>query len=155
MGTTTRRVCRLHDVLTGVIVALVVADPLRRRRQQADWAHWLPAQQRLDRVMRRVAPPVFLGAIGSGIAASILSVVSGHPVAGLGRAVAAAVDLEAVRVTLAVNDPVNQELRSWRVEEEPLDWQTQRVRWEVGHEMRRVLLGAGALATVAAARAGC
>ena len=154
MGTTTRRVCRLHDVLTGVIVALVVADPLRRRRQQADWAQWLPAQQRLDRVMRRVAPPVFLGAIGSGAAAAVLSAVSGRPAAGVGRALAAAVDLEAVRVTLAVNDPVNQELRSWRVEEEPLDWQTQRVRWEVGHEMRRVLLGAGAVATVVAARAG-
>jgi hypothetical protein len=153
MGTTTRRVCRLHDVLTAVIVALVVVDPLRRWRQRADWGQWLPAQQRLDRVMRRIAPPLFLAAIGSGAVAAVLSLVGGRRAAAVGRAVAAVADVAAVRVTLAVNAPVNQELRSWRVDEEPVDWQTQRVRWEGGHEMRRLLLGAGAVATAAAARA--
>ncbi|MBB3675800.1 hypothetical protein FHX36_001535 [Modestobacter versicolor] len=154
MGTTTRRVCRLHDVLTAVLVALLVADPLRRRRLRADWAHWLPAQQRRDRVMRRLAPPVLLGAIGSGAVAAVLSLLAGRPVAGAGRAAAAVADVAAVRVTRAVNAPVNHELRSWQVEQEAVDWQTQRARWEGGHEIRRVLLGAGAVATAAAARAG-
>jgi hypothetical protein len=153
MGTTTRRVCRLHDVLTAVIVALVVADPLRRRRQRADFAHWLPTQQRLDRVMCHVVPPVFGAAIVSGAGAAVLSVLTGRPVAGLGRAVAAAADAAAVRVALAVNDPVEHELRAWRVEDEPLDWQTQRGRWEGGHEIRRVLVSAGAVATAVATRA--
>jgi hypothetical protein len=152
MTATTRRVCRLHDVLTAVIVALVVVDPLRRRRQRADWAHWLPGQQRLDRVMRRLAPPVFLGAIVSGAVAAVLSLVTGRPVGGLGRAVAAAADVAAVRVALTVNEPVDHELRTWRVEEEPLDWRTQRSRWECGHEVRRLLLGVGAVATGVAAR---
>jgi hypothetical protein len=150
----TRRVCRLHDVLTAVIVALVVVDPLRRRRQRADWAHWLPGQQRLDRVMRRLAPPMFLGAIASGAAAAALSLLAGRPLAGVGRAVAAAADVAAVRVALAVNDPVDHELRTWRVDEEPLDWRTERSRWECGHEVRRMLLGVGAVATGVAARSG-
>ena len=117
------------------------------------WAHWLPAQQRLDRVVCRVQPPLFAAAITSGVAAAVLSVGSGRWAAGVGRALAAAADVAAVRVTLAVNDPVEHELRSWRVEEEPLDWQTQRGRWEGGHEIRRVLLGAGAVATAVATRA--
>jgi hypothetical protein len=154
MSATIRRVCRLHDVLTAVIVALVVVDPLRRRRRRADWAHWLPGQQRLDRVMRRLAPPMFLGAIASGAAAAALSLLTGRPLAGVGRAVAAAADVAAVRVGLAVNDPVEHELRAWRVEEELLDWRTERSRWECGQEVRRMLLGVGAVATGVAARSG-
>ena len=153
MGTATRRACRLHDLLTATIAVLVVADPFRRRRRQADWAHWLPAQQRLDRVLCRVEPPLFAATIASGVAAAVLSLASGHWVAAVGRGLAAAADVSAVRVTRAVNDPVEHELASWRVEEEPLDWQSVRGRWEGGHEIRRVLLGAGAVATAVATRA--
>jgi hypothetical protein len=139
--------------VTEVIAGLVVADPLRRWRRQADWAHWLPVQQRLDQVICRVEPPLFAAAITSGAAAAVLSLRSGRWAAAAGRAMATAADVAAVRVACAVNDPVEHELRSWRVEEEPLDWQTVRGRWEGGHEIRRVLVGAGAVATAVATRA--
>ena len=49
---------------------------------------------------------------------------------------------------------MDQELRAWPLADEPPDWRSERSRWEGGHVERRVLLGAGAVATGAAIRAG-
>lgn len=141
---------RAHDVVTGLVVLLVVADPLGARRRRAGWTAWLHSQQRLDRVMRRVAPPLFLAAIGTGAASAVLCAVAGERRSALGRAAAAAMTVGAVRVTLAVNDPVNQQLRRWQVDDEPALWREARARWERGHRVRRALLALAALVTAGA-----
>ena len=141
---------QLHDVVTGLVVLLVVADPLAARRRSAGWAAWLLSQQRLDAVMRRVAPPLFLTSIGAGAVAAVLAAGAGERRSAVGRGASAAMTVAAVRVTLTVNDPVNQAMRGWFVDDEPAGWRDQRARWERGHRVRRVLLGLAALAAAAA-----
>lgn len=145
-----RTAARLHDAVTGAVVLLVVVDPLAARRRSAGWTAWFLSQRRLDRVMRRVAPPLFLSSIGAGAVAAVLAAAAGERRAAVGRAGAAAMTVAAVRVTLAVNDPVNQELRRWQVDDEPARWRARRERWEHGHRVRRVLLAMAALAAAAA-----
>lgn len=139
-----------HDVVMALVLLLVVADPLGARRRRAGWSAWLLSQQRLDAVMHRVAPPLFLTAIGTGAGSSIVAVRGAGRRPAVGRGVAALATLAAVRVTLALNDPVNRELRRWTVEREPPDWRSRRARWERGHRIRRALLAGAVLATVSA-----
>ncbi len=140
----------VHDVAMGLVLLLVVADPLGARRRRAGWSAWLLSQQRLDAVMHRVAPPLLLTAVGTGAGSAIVAVRGGGRRSAVGRGVAALATVAGVRVTLAVNDPINQELRRWTVEHEPPDWRSQRARWEHGHRLRRVLLAGAVLATVSA-----
>lgn len=137
-----------HLTTTAVLTVVVVLDPTTPFRSDPGWAGWLRGQQRVDRVMARVAPPLFLST--TALAAAGAVVAAGRRRAGLAvsRVVAAGCVAAAVRVTLAVNEPENVRLRTWRPDDVPPDdWRSVRARWDEGHRQRRVLVGAAAAAT--------
>jgi hypothetical protein len=135
------------------LTGIVTLDPTAGMRGAPDWASWLTGQQRLDRVMSRVAPPLFLSAGGSAAAAALVALARRQNALAAGRAVCALCIAAAIAVTLTVNEPVNARLREWRPQDEPAeDWQLARARWNQAHAGRRVLLAAAALASFLGAR---
>lgn len=136
---------RAHLATLAGLTGLVVIDPTAPFRSAPDYAGWLAGQQRVDRVMSRVAPPVFLSTAASAAGAAAVALTQGRPRTAAARTVAAACVVAAVVVTLRVNEPVNQTLRGWRPTDPPPDgWQQVRARWDRAHAVRRGLVAAAA-----------
>ena len=145
---------RAHLATTAVLTGLVGLDPTAPLRRAPDYAGWLAGQQRVDRVMSRVAPPVFLSAAATAAAASVVAATQGRPVTAVARTAAAACVVASVVVTLRVNEPANQTLRAWSpTEPPPAGWQEVRSRWDRAHRVRRGLVVLAAGATVVGRRA--
>lgn len=131
------------------VVALVVVDPFGGLRSAPDWAGWISGQQRLDRVMSRVAPVLFISTGVSAAGAAVVAAQRHATTVAIWRGLAAAFVAAAVGVTLKVNEPLNERLRGWRAEGvPPADWRAVRSRWEKGHRARRALLAIAAGAAV-------
>ncbi|GAA1436874.1 hypothetical protein GCM10009616_37660 [Microlunatus lacustris] len=137
-----------HLTTLAAVVGIVAVDPSARLRRATDWSGWLTGQQRVDRVMSRVAPPLFLSATAAAAGAS-LTALGQHKVAlATGRALAAGCVAAAVAVTLVVNEPMNTRLRAWNPRDAPpADWRAVRQQWDRGHRVRRALLAAAAIAS--------
>lgn len=149
-----RLVERVHAATLGCLVGVVLLDPARRLRSAPDWAGWVSGQQRLDRVMRRVAPPLFVSTGASALAAGAVAAYRGDRRTAGWRALAAASVGTAVAVTLRVNEPVNDRLRTWRAGDEPAPgWREARARWDRGHRDRQFLLVVAACAGALGRRA--
>ncbi len=96
-----------HGTTLAALVGLVVVDPFAGMRSAPDWSGWLDGQQRLDRVMSRVMPPLFQSALATAAGATV------------------------VAVTLTTNEPLNARLRDWRpLDAPPDDWRTVRAQWD-------------------------
>lgn len=142
-----------HVSTLSVLVAIVTVDPLAGMRNSPDWSGWLAGQQRLDRVMSRVAPVLFQSAAVSAAGATLVALGRHRGPLAAGRAVATGCIVAALAVTLTVNQPMNSRLRDWRPEDVPPDdWRAVRARWDQGHRWRRALLAAAACASVWGAR---
>lgn len=103
----------------------------------------------VDRVMSRLAPPLFLAGTAAATAAALVSVSQSQARLALGRALAAGCLGAAIAVTLMVNEPVNARLRAWRPQDEtPAGWRADRARWDRGHAGRRALVAAAAAASL-------
>ncbi len=61
---------RAHDALTALLALAIVPDPAGRHRRTADFAGYVPHQQRADAVMRRLAPALPVASTGSGLLAA-------------------------------------------------------------------------------------
>lgn len=152
----TRRMQRVGDLVEGVhgasmatMVVLVVLDPLQGLRSAPDWAGWVSGQQRLDRVMHRVAPVLFVSTGVSAVGAALTAARRGAVASAVCRAMTAACVGAAIGVTLKVNEPINERLRTWRAEDPPPpDWRAARHGWEQAHQVRQALLAAGAAAAL-------
>lgn len=133
--------------MLAVLTGLVGVDPTAPLRRAPDWSGWLTGQQRVDRVMSRVAPPVFLATAATAAGAALLAARRGEVGVATARALAAVCTGGAVVVTLRVNEPANTRLRAWRpADAPPADWREVRARWDRGHAVRRALVVAAALA---------
>lgn len=138
-----------HVVTLGALVGIVAVDPTARVREATDWDGWLYGHMRVDRVMSRVAPPLFLSATTAAAGASLVARARHQGRAAAGRAAAAGCVAAAIAVTLVVNEPLNERIRGWRSQDPaPGDWREVRGRWERGHRFRRALIATGAVATV-------
>lgn len=145
-----------HYATSLAVVLLVVIDPLPALRRGKDWQTWLEGQQRLDQVMSRVAPPLFVSTAATALGAAGLAAAEGCRVRAGWRALAAGGVVAAVLVTLRVNEPINDRLRRWRPADPPATgWREDRAQWERGHRVRRALLAGSAVATVAGALTDC
>ena len=139
-----------HLAGVAALTVLVVLDPTAPARSAPDHAGWLRGQQRVDRVMSRVAPPLFLTTAAGTAAAAVVALVGRRPAVAAARSLAAGCVVAAVAVTLTRSEPQNARIRSWRPGDPPAaDWQDVRARWESAHRTRRVLLVVAALATLA------
>lgn len=138
-----------HLATLSALTAVVAVDPTARMRDAPEWAGWVTGQQRLDRVMSRVAPPLFLSTAATAAGAVVVALGQRRTELAVTRATAAGATVAAVAVTLVVNEPANARLRSWRATDDPPDdWREVRARWDRGHRWRRGLV-AGAAAAVA------
>ena len=147
MSSPARVVEATHLVTLAALTGLVGLDPTARLRGAPDYAGWLAGQQRLARVMSRVAPPLFLSAAATALGAALVAGTRHRPTLAVYRVVAAGCVAAAVRVTLTVNEPANARLRAWSPDAEPPDgWRSVRARWDEGHRQRRVLVGVAAAA---------
>ena len=136
-----------HLATLTALTGLVALDPTAPLRAAPDYAGWLAGQQRVDRVMSRVAPPLFLSTAATALAAGVVALVQGRSAAGAGRLVAAGCVVAAIVVTLRVNEPANARLRDWHpTDEPPVDWRAVRARWDQAHGVRRQLVAAAASA---------
>ena len=136
------------STLTALVV-IVAVDPLARMRSAPDWCGWLIGQQRLDGVMSRVAPPLFLSAAAAAAGATLIEVGRRRSRPATGRGTALGCIAATIAVTLTVNEPMNARIREWRSEDAPPEgWQMVRARWDQGHRLRRALIAVGAVATV-------
>jgi len=149
----------VHATTLGALVGIVALDPFAGMRRARDWSGWLTGQQRLDRVMSRVAPALFLSATAAAAGATVVAISDHRAVLAVGRAVATGCTAAAIAVTLVVNEPSNARIRGWRPSDPPPEgWQAVRARWNQGHRSRRVLVAAAAGASlggsVAARRLG-
>ncbi|GAB3452734.1 anthrone oxygenase family protein [Kineococcus endophyticus] len=143
-----------HLGTTAALVLLVAVDPTSRLRDGDGWETWLRGQQRVDRVMRRVAPPVYQAAGVLAVAATVVAARDHDRRAAVCRSAAALCVGASVAVTLRVNEPVNALVRQWRPFDDPAPgWAAARARWERSHRVRRVLAAAAGVAAVAARRA--
>ena len=135
-----------HATTLAAVVGIVAVDPFARMRSATDWSGWLTGQQRLDRVMSRVAPPLFLSATAAAAGASLVALDQHKIFLATGRALAAGCVAAAVAVTLVVNEPMNTRLRAWDpLDAPPADWRAVREQWDRGHRWRRVLLAVAAI----------
>lgn len=138
---------RTHLATLAGLTGLVVLDPTAPLRSAPDYAGWLAGQQRVDRVMARVAPPLFLSTAATALTAGVVALAQGRPAAAAGRLTAAGCVVAAVVVTLRVNEPANARLRTWLpTEEPPAGWRAVRARWDRAHGVRRGLVAAAAVA---------
>lgn len=152
MPATATVVQRAHLATTAAVVLLVVADPLRGLRSGTEWETWLEGQQRLDRVMSRVAPALFVATGGTALAAAGVAARERRRTRVVCRLIATGCVGAAVAVTLKINEPVNDQLRHWQPTDAPAPgWRSARARWEHGHRVRRGLLSVAAVATVVGA----
>jgi len=62
-----------HVTTLAAVVGIVALDPFARVRNAPDWSGWLTGQQRLDQVMSRAAPPLFLSATAAAAGASLVA----------------------------------------------------------------------------------
>lgn len=137
-----------HVTTLAAVVGVVTLDPFARMRSATDWSGWLTGQQRLDRVMSRAAPPLFLSAAAAAAGASLVALGRHQIPLATGRALAAGCVAGAVAVTLVVNEPLNTRLRAWNpLDAPPADWRLVREQWDRGHRWRRALLAAAAVAS--------
>ena len=137
-----------HVATLAAVVGVVVLDPFAPMRSADDWSGWLAGQQRLDRVMSRVAPPLFVSATAAAAGATLVALGRHQSLLATGRAVATGCVAAAVAVTLLVNEPMNERLRAWRPGDSPPDdWRAVRQRWDQGHRGRQALLAAAAVAS--------
>lgn len=138
-----------HVTSLAAVVVVVAVDPTAPLRSAPDWSGWVAGQRRLDRVMSRVAPPLFLSAAAAAAAASLVALGRHQIPLASGRAVAAGCVAAAIAVTLVVNEPMNARLREWNpLDVPPDDWRAVRAQWDRGHRWRRALLGAAAVAAL-------
>ncbi len=138
-----------HVSTLTALVGIVVVDPTARLREATDWEGWLEGHMRVDRVMSRLAPPLFLSATAAAAGAALVGLTRQQRRLAAGRATAAGCIAAAIAVTLAVNEPLNARIRTWRPQDPPPgDWQTVREGWERGHRLRRALIATGAIAVV-------
>ena len=152
MVSVARLVERAHLATLAALTGLVALDPTAPFRSAPDYAGWLAGQQRVDRVMSRVAPPVFLATAATAGGAAVVALTQGRPTTAAARTATAACVVAAVVVTLRLNEPANQTLRGWRPTDPPPDgWQQLRARWDRAHAVRRGLV-AGASVVTAASR---
>lgn len=145
----TRVVEAAHVGTLAALVGLVPVDPFAGMRSAPDWSGWLAGQQRLDRVMSRIAPPLFLSATATAAEATLVALSRHQSRLAAGRASATGLTAAAIAVTLIVDEPMNARYRDWRpLNVPPDDWRALRDRWDQGHRNRRVLLAAAAVASV-------
>lgn len=138
-----------HACTLAALVGVVVVDPTARMRGAPDWSGWLDGHQRVDRVMSRVAPPLFLSATAAAAGAALVAAGRSQRRAAAGRGVATGCLAAAIAVTLTVNEPMNARIRGWRPWDAPADgWRQVRDRWEHGHRLRRALVATAAIASV-------
>lgn len=134
-----------HLTTLSALVGVVVLDPTASSRRAPDYAGWLAGQQRVDRVMSRLAPPLFLSTVATAAVAGVVALVQGRPGPATGRISATGCVLAAVVVTLHANEPANERLRHWLPSgEPPPDWRDVRARWDRAHRVRRGLVAAAA-----------
>jgi hypothetical protein len=144
---------RAHLATTAGLVLVVALDPTARLRGGAAWEPWVLGQQRVDGVMRRIAPPLFQSTGVLALAATVVAARRGDRTGVLCRSAVVACVGAAVAVTLRVNEPVNELVRRWRATDDPAPgWREARARWERAHRVRRVLLAAAGVAAAAGAR---
>ena len=141
---------RTHDVLTGLLVTAIVPDPFGRHRRAAGFGEYVTHQQRVDAVMRRLAPALSVLSMGSGVVAAVPT-ARRDPAGAAWRAGSVAAVAGAIALTVRVHVPINEQLRRWRPEEEAAGWRELRSRWEAAHVLRRGLVVAAAGCTAAAA----
>jgi hypothetical protein len=139
---------RAHLATLAALTGLVALDPTVPFRSAPDYAGWLAGQQRVDRVMSRIAPPLFLSTAATAAAAAVGALTHGRPATAAARGVAAGCVVASVVVTLRVNEPANQTLRGWSpIDPPPHGWQEVRARWNRAHAVRRVLVSVAAAVT--------
>ncbi len=147
----TRALETAHAATLATLVGVVVVEPFSGLRRADGWTAWLTGQQRVDRVMRRVGPVLFLSTVTAATAAAVVAAAQRRPAATVGRAVAAGCTAAAIAVTLTVNEPANAQIRAWRpAEEPPAAWRAVRARWERAHRVRQVLITVGAVGSLGA-----
>lgn len=138
-----------HGATTGALVGLVALDPFAGMRSAPDWSGWLTGVQRLDRVMSRVAPPLFLSATACALGATVVAAVHHEKLLAAGRALATGATATAIAVTLVNNDPLNVRIRQWNASDvPPEDWGLVRAGWERSHRHRQGLIAAAGTATL-------
>ena len=138
-----------HAATTAALVGIVALDPFAGMRSAPGWSDWLTRTQRLDRVMSRVAPPLFLSAAATALGATLLAPVHHEKLLAAGRGVATGATAAAIAVTLISNDPLNVRIRQWRASDiPPDDWRQVRAEWERGHNHRRGLITTAGAATL-------
>ncbi|WP_432509381.1 anthrone oxygenase family protein [Kineococcus auxinigenes] len=140
---------RAHDALTALLALAIVPDPAGRHRRTADFADYVPHQQRADAVMRRLAPALSMASAGSGLLAAATQ-ARREPAAAAWRAASAAAVAAAVALTVRVHVPFNRQLRTWTPGREVPGWREGRARWERAHRVRRALVVAAGAAVLAA-----
>ncbi len=141
----------LHLGSLGATVGLVVLDPTAYLRRAPDWSGWVAGHQRLDRVMSRLAPPLFLTTAAGAALAAAVAATERRPRRAAARALTAALVGASIAVTLRGNEPVNVQIRDWRPTDPPASgWSDTRDRWERAHRGRRALLALAATVSVAA-----
>lgn len=146
MSRAARALEKAHVVTLAVLTTVVALDPTARMRSAPDWAGWVTGQQRLDRVMSRVAPPLFLSAAATAAGAALVALGQHRTELAVTRALAVSCTAAAIAVTLVVNEPANERLRSWRPSDVPPDdWRAVRAQWDRGHRYRRGLVAAAAV----------
>lgn len=147
MSSPARVVETVHLATLATLTGLVALDPLAGMRRAPDYAGWLTGQQRLDRVLSRVAPPLFLSTAAAAAGATLVALGQRRTGLAVARALATCCTAAAIGVTLVVNEPANAQLRRWRPADAPPDgWRTVRARWDQGHRYRRGLVSAAAVA---------
>lgn len=138
-----------HAATTTALVGIAALDPFAGMRSAPDWSDWLTSTQRLDRVMSRLAPPLFLSATATALGATLLAAVHHERLLAVGRGVATGATAAAIAVTLISNDPLNVRIRQWRASDVPPDdWRQLRAGWERGHNHRRGLIATAGAATL-------
>lgn len=133
-------------------LAIVLALNPGSTARRGTYVQFLASFGPVDAVMRRVAPPLFLSTAASGVAAAVTTVRT-DPLGATLRLASAGLVGAAIRTTVTVNQPLNEQIRSWDDQVEPDDWQELRARWDRGHHVRTGLIALAALAAVLASPA--
>lgn len=144
----TRTLVGFNAGLTTGLATVLAVNPGARARS-GTYAEFLAAFRPVDAVMRRVAPPLFLSTTASGVT-SAAATARTDPLGATLHLASAALVAAAIRSTVTVNQPLNEQIRSWDDDVEPDDWRDVRARWDRGHHVRTALVGAAAVAALAA-----
>lgn len=138
-------------VLTLAGYSIVVSQPLAyllflsRAQQALSAPAFIELRQRINPVMNRRLPAIYLSTLAAAIWLLTLSWGSGHRSLAAAASVAILCLVLDLVLTVRGNLPINQAMDRWSTSDFPADWQAQRTRWFAAFRRRQVVLILGYL----------